>query len=83
MICRIAIEGDYIRAELFDRETAQETRSFLESVLRAAGAHACTRALIWVRSSRPMFRVDEHGIGEYLKLLGENRSYRVDRKSVV
>lgn len=77
MLSRIAFEGDYIRADLFDRQTAEETRGFLESVVRAAAANGCTRALIRVRSSKPMFKVNEYGIGEYLKLLGENRSYRV------
>lgn len=77
MLSRIAFEGNVIRAELFDRKTAEETRTFLESVLRAAEAHACTRVLIRVSASKPLFKVDQYGIGEYLRLLGENRSYRV------
>ena len=77
MRTEITFKGDYIRAELSGRQTALETREFLLAAAAAAAAHQCARALISVKDSKALFKVEEYGISEYLRLLAANRSYRV------
>lgn len=77
MLSQITCEGDYIRAVLFDRQSAAETRSFLESVIAAATMHDCSHVLISVRASRPLFKVDDYGISDYFSVLRDNPAYRV------
>ncbi|HLX79237.1 MAG TPA: hypothetical protein VKS43_01505 [Burkholderiales bacterium] len=76
-LSRITFKGDHIRAELFDRQTALETREFLQAVTAAAEQHRCGRVLISVRDSKPLFKVEEYGISAYFKALAGNRAYRV------
>src|SRR5437899_12601126 len=49
---RISNENGFLRAELFDRETADETRKFLQSVVPASIDHRRARVLVHVRLSR-------------------------------
>jgi hypothetical protein len=74
---RLEIEQDYLRAELISRETAQQTREFLHAVAAAAAAHALRRVLISVKSSKPLFKVDEYSIDEFLALLAREPEGRV------
>jgi len=39
MLYKITVEPGYLRAELFNRETMQETREFLQLVASAAMKH--------------------------------------------
>jgi len=73
----IAREQDYLRAELIGRETAVETREFLRAVAAAAMTHGLRRVLISIRSSKPLFRVDDYGIDEFLRLLAAEPGSRV------
>ncbi len=73
----LAIDQDFLRAELVSRETAGETREFLHAVAAAATAHAMRRVLILVKSSKPLFKVDEYGINEFLALLAQEPEGRV------
>ncbi|MGH8689180.1 MAG: hypothetical protein ACREVQ_15860 [Burkholderiales bacterium] len=77
MLSRIVHEAGYVRAELFDRRTPEETRGFLDSILASATAHDCPRVLISVKSSAPLFKVEQYGLSKYFKALGGNRSYKV------
>lgn len=78
MLCRIRYEKEgYVRAELFDRRTAQETRDFLESIIATAAENDCPRVLISVKASAPLFQVEQYGLSQYFRTLGGNRSYRV------
>ena len=77
MLNRIVFIGDYIRAELSERQTALETREFLAAAAAAAQAHHCGRVLVVVKDSRPLFKVDEYGISAYFKALAANPAYRV------
>ena len=80
---RIAYQGGYLRAELSDRQTAEETRDFLRSVVAAATAHQCDRVLISIKDSKSLFKVEEYGISAYFKLLASNPSFRVSLLSDV
>jgi len=65
---RISVEQDYLRAELFSRKTADETRKFLEAVLASAVEHRLPLVLIRVRNSVPIFTVERYGFSRYLDL---------------
>lgn len=60
-----AREG-YLHAELVERETAQETREFSEAVHAAMLEKRLSRLLVVVRASRPIFRVEEYRLSEFL-----------------
>lgn len=77
VLSRIAFTGGYIKAELSDRQTALETREFLAAVVKSAQEHRCSRILVVVRESKPLFKVDAHGISDYLALLARNKEARV------
>jgi len=65
---RIGVEPGYLRAELFDRHTVEETRTFLEAVLAAAIEHRLPLVLIRVRNSIPIFTIERYGFSGYLDL---------------
>ena len=60
---------DYVRAELLERETVEETRDFLAALAAVALKHGRDRALICVHASRPIFKVEEYHASAYLKEL--------------
>jgi len=65
---RISAEPGYLRSELFNRQTAEETRKFLEAVLAAALRYRLPYVLICVRNSVPIFTVEKYGFSSYLDL---------------
>lgn len=64
MVYRIwtSAEPYILRAELLDRQSIEETQSFLEAVLRENRKHRRPCLLIQVSSSRPVFHVEQHGL---------------------
>jgi len=68
---------DHLRAELFGRETAEQTHEFLSALAQKALESGVTRVLICVRNSRPIFKVDKYRISEFFKLAASNAAYRV------
>ena len=64
---------DHLRAELYGRETAEETARFLDALTAEARKHKAQRILVWVRNSRPIFKVGEYNFSEKLKALGGAR----------
>lgn len=74
---KIETAQDHLRVEVFERETAEETHAYLEAVSARVLETGLTRVLIWVRGSRPIFRVDKYRISEFLKLAASNSAYRV------
>jgi hypothetical protein len=73
---KIEIASDHLRAELFGRETAGETHEFLTALAQEALEAGMTRVLIWVRNSRPIFKVDKYRITEFFELAA-SKAYRV------
>jgi len=65
---RISVEAGYLRAELFNRQTADETRRFLDALHAAALEHRRARILVCVRNSKPIFTVERYGISRYLDI---------------
>jgi hypothetical protein len=77
MLYKITVEPDYLRAELFNRETMQETREFLQLVAGAAIKHGRSRVLISVRSSNPVFTVERSGFLAYFRKLSADPSHKI------
>jgi hypothetical protein len=73
----IAKLKDYLRAELLDRETVEETREFLMALAVTALQHRKTKVLICVHSSRPIFKVEEYHASVYLKELGARPEFKI------
>ncbi len=66
---KVELLAGYIKAELQDRETAEETREFWDAVLQAMRQHDVTRVLISVRSSRAIFGVEQYGLSDAMAQL--------------
>jgi len=70
MLCEITAEPGYLKADLFDRRTAQETRDALAAIAAEARKRRCPQILISVHTSRPIFRVEQYGLPDYFRELG-------------
>ncbi len=77
MVYRIATERDYLRADLFNRETAEEAREFFEAVADCATRHHRSRILISVHSSTPMFTVERSGFLARFTHVGGDPSHKI------
>jgi hypothetical protein len=77
MLYKITIEPHYLRAELFNRETMDETREFLQVVANAAVKHQRSRVLISVHASNPVFTVERSGFLAYFKRLIADASHKI------
>ncbi|HET7765205.1 MAG TPA: STAS/SEC14 domain-containing protein [Burkholderiales bacterium] len=73
---RISAESGFLRSELFNRGTIEETQKFLEAVLAAAIRHKLPHVLICVRNSVPIFTVERYGFSRYLDLAFKSK-YRI------
>ena len=74
MVYRIwtAVEPFILRAELLDRESIEETRTFLEAVLRENRRYRRPCLLIHVSSSRPVFHGEQHGLIDCFRDLAQS-----------
>jgi hypothetical protein len=68
---------DHLRAELFGRQTAEETREFVAALAAEARRHSATRILIWVRNSRPIFKVEQYKLSDQFRILVAEQDVRV------
>ena len=69
---QITDASDYLRAELFDRQSAEETRQFLNALLAECVKRDCFRVLISVRASRPIFSVEKYGLSAFIETAIKN-----------
>lgn len=67
----------YLRAALYGRESAEDTRRFLEAVSAEAQKSGVDRVLISVRSSRPIYRVRQYGLAEFLDTVASRPAHRI------
>jgi len=74
---RISNENGFLRAELLDRETPDETRKFLNAVVLASIDHPCSRVLIHVRLSKPLFTIERHGVLRTLKKIASDPMHKI------
>jgi hypothetical protein len=77
MKSKLTVVGDYLRAELLDRETVEETQEFLRALVAEGQARRLSKALVVVRSSRAIFQVQQYQLPDVLKDLAGNRSVRI------
>ena len=68
---------NYLRADVYGRETAEETRRFLQAVAGEAQKSGVDRVLISVHSSRPIFRVQQYGLSEFLETVASRPAHRI------
>jgi hypothetical protein len=89
---RITLDRGVLRAELFGRETVEQTKAFFQAVVSASRETRCPCVLITVRSSKPIFQLERHGLIEYFRelagtsrriaLLGDTRDLRLSHEYV-
>lgn len=77
MTSKISVTQDYLKAEVFHRETAAETREFLRQVAAESLARGCSNVMICVHDSRAIFKVQGYGISTYLNELRSRPHYRI------
>jgi hypothetical protein len=75
MLCEITVGPGYLKADLFNRQTVEETRDALVTITAEARKHKCSQILIAVHASRPIFKIEQSGVLDYFKELGDR--YRV------
>jgi hypothetical protein len=67
----------HLRADLFGRQTVEETLQFIDALAAEARKAKSARLLIWVRNSRPIFKVEQYKISDRFKQLAANKALRV------
>jgi hypothetical protein len=73
----IRVGPDYLKADLFNRETTEETREFLAALAAEARKHRRCQILIGVHTSRSLFKVGEYGLLAYFKELEGVSEHRI------
>ena len=67
----------YLHAELFGRQTVEQTFEFVQELTAEARKTVSDRILVWVRNSRPIFKVEQYKVSEQFARLAKNRRLRV------
>ena len=73
----ISVQREFLRAELYDRQTAEETREFFERVASSAERHLRHRVLIFVHSSKAVFTIERTGFFTQFKQLSRDPLHKV------
>jgi hypothetical protein len=74
---RITLDRGVLRAELFGRETVEETKTFFRAIVSASSETRSPCILISVRSSKPIFQLARHGLIDYFRELAVTASRRI------
>lgn len=67
----------YLHADAYGRKTAEDTRRFLQAVADEALKSGVDRVLISVHASRPIFRVQQFGLSEFLETVASRPAHRI------
>ncbi|RPI39118.1 MAG: hypothetical protein EHM59_22430 [Betaproteobacteria bacterium] len=67
----------YIKAEMVERDSAEETKEFAHAILDTLRKHTLPRVLISIRSSRPVYKVDTWNLNAALDQLVGLKGLRV------
>lgn len=73
----IVVGPRYIKAEMVERDSAEETKEFVHAILEALLKHKPPRVLISIRSSRPVYKVDSWNLSGALDQLISLKGLRV------
>jgi hypothetical protein len=68
---------DHLRAELFGRKTAEETLEFVKTLVAEARKSSVRQILIWVRNSRPIFKLEPYKVSDQFRQLAAVKGVRV------
>ena len=71
------MDRGFLRVELLQRETAEETRRFFRAMVFESAKHRCSRVLVHVRSSKTLFTVERFGVLETFKKLAADPEHRI------
>ena len=63
----IALREGYLRVDVHGRETPEETKRYLAALAAESARTGCRSVMIWLRSSRPIFRVAQYDIAEFFR----------------
>lgn len=77
MAYKITVERNILRAELFHRETMEDTVAFLDVVNRESRIHGRSSILIYVHSSAPIFHVEQHGFIDCFKKIAKTPAHQI------
>lgn len=77
MLCEITVGPDYLKADLFNRNTAEETRDALAAITAEARKHRFSQVLIAVHASRPIFKIEQSGLLDFFRQLGDMSECRI------
>jgi hypothetical protein len=81
----IDVHSGYIKAEMHERETGEETRTFVNAIVASLREHAIRRVLISIRASRPVFKVEDWGLSQVMSQvldMGLRVAFIADSKEV-
>lgn len=77
MVYTIRLEQDYLRADLFNRASAEESREFFDQVAGLALRSGCHNVLIWEHTSRPVFSAERSGFFAELRGLSADPGHKI------
>jgi hypothetical protein len=77
MLYRISSNGNFLKADLFNRETVEEAKEFFGAVADAAQRRACLAILISVHASNPLFMVDRSGFFNDFTSFGAGPEHKI------
>ncbi|MBV8031582.1 MAG: hypothetical protein JO035_08745 [Betaproteobacteria bacterium] len=63
----IEVVGDVLRAEVSERETADEARQFFEAIMAEREKTGALSILIMVRDSRPLYKVEDYQLSHWIE----------------
>jgi hypothetical protein len=64
----LTLHPSYLKADLYRRKSAEETREFLEAVAAEGIKHQKWRVLISVHDSDPIFTVEKYGLSAFIEV---------------
>src|SRR5258708_13443852 len=74
---QITIEPDYLRADLFRQETAEQAQEFLAAVAAAVRRHGHSRIFIADHASKPLFKIRQSKLLDHFKSLSKQSRWRI------
>jgi hypothetical protein len=77
VLYRITIEKEYLKADLFNRTTVEETQEFFDAVAASAQEHQRSRIMISVHSSSSLFTVERSGFLARFKSMSVDPSHKI------
>jgi len=77
MQVKFAVQGDVLRVEIRERETAAETKEIAERTFAEREKLGLLAILMVVRDSRPIFKVEEYGLSNILQRIAAVPGLRI------